>query len=306
MFNVKVVTTRYLWGLLLLVLCLPVRAIPSELVVLYPDVRKPYEKIYQDIITGITAANPNGTETIVISEKQTAAAHASAIIAGKPDKIIALGASAVDIATRLTPGIPVIAGAISATDSKLTGISMIADPAVVIDKLRLLDSNIASIHVITDSTHKQVQLRAAVEYATSHNIQFIVHEAKTVKTAANEYKKALDQLGAHDAIWLMRDKALNDTSLLSAVLEVAWDKKIIVISSNPAHVKRGALFSIYPNNIALGARLAELANTTTSSQNSTNRLLLLRDIYIAGNGRTLRHLGLTEANETHQVLDNIL
>lgn len=290
----------------LLVLSLPSRAISAELLVLYPEVRKPYAKIYQDIIAGIRNSNPNTTVAIPIETEKNYEEYKSAIDTNKPDSIVALGSGALEIASQIAPDVPIVAGAISKSVSTTRGISMTVDPAIVINKLLLLDNNINHIHVVTDSTNKQEQLRAAIDHAQSVNISFTVHEAKTIKAAASEYRNLLKNLGNRDAIWLMRDKALNDTSLLSLILETAWDRKIKVFSSNPTHVKRGALFSIYPNNIALGASLARLANDTDSETNTRFELMFLKDIYLAGNGRTLRHLGLTQANDTHQVLDNIL
>ncbi|HAD10153.1 MAG TPA: hypothetical protein DCF62_11775 [Porticoccaceae bacterium] len=302
----KAKKSHYVFILILLALSLPVRAIPAELLVFYPEVRKPYTKIYQDIITGIRNANPNNTVAIPIRAEENYETFISAVKTNKPDSIVALGSGALEIALQIAPDVPIVAGAISRSSSTTRGISMIVDPAVVINKLLLLDNNINHIHVVTDSSNKQDQLRAAIDYAQSVNISFTVHEAKTIKAAASEYRNLLKNLGTHDAIWLMRDKALNDTSLLSLILETAWDRKIKVFSSNPTHVKRGALFSIYPNNTALGASLARLANDTDSQTNAKFELKLLKDIYIAGNERTLRHLGLTQANDTHQVLDNIL
>lgn len=302
----KTKNKHYFSVFVLLALSLPVRAIPAELLVFYPDVRKPYTKIYQDIINGIRSANPNNTVAIPIKAEQNQEHYISAVKNNKPDSIVALGSGALEIALQIAPDVPIVAGAIPKPISTTRGVSMIVDPAIVINKLLLLDNNINHIHVVTDSTNKQEQLRAAIDHARSVNISFTVHEAKTIRDAASEYRSLLKNLGNHDAIWLLRDKALNDTSLLSLILETAWDRKIKVFSSNPTHVKRGALFSIYPNNIALGASLARLANDTGNDTNATFELMLLKDIYLAGNGRTLRHLGLTQANDTHQVLDNIL
>lgn len=292
--------------LLALTLFQSTKALASGLMILYPEVREPYSKVYQDIINGIKSSYTGHITEIPLTDRQGEDRYITAVRSNKPDKIIALGRSALNLATRITPEIPTIVGATSATNLDLTGVSMIPDPAVVIARLHKLDNSLSSIHVVTNPKTKQRQLKAAKDYAHAKNINFVVHEAKSVKAAAGQYRVLLNSLGKHDSIWLLQDQALSDTSLLSLILEIAWDRKIIVFSLNPTHVKRGALFSVYPNNVALGTRLGEIASNHNFNVNSGQKIEFLQNVLIAGNERTLRHLGLTEANQAHQVFDSTL
>lgn len=291
---------------LLLTLSLPAQAMSAGLMVLYPEVREPYSKVYQDIIDGVKTTYNGSVMATPLKDRQSEDAYRAAVNSSKPDMIIALGQNALNLASRIAPGVPTVMGATSATNLKVAGVSMIPDPAVVITKLHQLDSELSTIHVVTNPADKQKLLQAALNHANSLNIKFIVHEVTSIKDAASVYRDLLLRLGRHDSIWLMQDQALNDISLLSLILERAWERKIIVFSSNPADVKRGALFSVYPNNVALGARLAEITTTYDFSKESNHDIEFLREILIAGNERTLRHLGLTTANEAHRVFDTKL
>lgn len=291
---------------LLLTLSLPAQAMSAGLMVLYPEVREPYSKVYQDIIDGVKTTYNGSVMATPLKDRQSEDAYRAAVNSSKPDMIIALGQNALNLASRIAPGVPTVMGATSATNLKVAGVSMIPDPAVVITKLHQLDSELSTIHVVTNPADKQKLLQAALNHANSLNIKFIVHEVTSIKDAASVYRDLLVRLGRHDSIWLMQDQALNDISLLSLILERAWERKIIVFSSNPADVKRGALFSVYPNNVALGARLAEITTTYDFSKESNHDIEFLREILIAGNERTLRHLGLTTANEAHRVFDTKL
>lgn len=291
---------------LLLTLSLPAQAMSAGLMVLYPEVREPYSKVYQDIIDGVKTTYNGSVMATPLKDRQSEDAYRAAVNSSKPDMIIALGQNALNLASRIAPGVPTVMGATSATNLKVAGVSMIPDPAVVITKLHQLDSELSTIHVVTNPADKQKLLQAALKHANSLNIKFIVHEVTSIKDAASVYRDLLLRLGRHDSIWLMQDQALNDISLLSLILERAWERKIIVFSSNPADVKRGALFSVYPNNVALGARLAEITTTYDFSKESNHDIEFLREILIAGNERTLRHLGLTTANEAHRVFDTKL
>ena len=119
--------------------------------------------------------------------------------------------------------------------------------------------------------------------------------AEDLGTAASLYREAMRDNDAHDkAIWLPTDATTTDENvIIPLVLEAAWKRDIVVFSSNPTHVKRGALFSVYPDNKALGQRLAALAlQRAGDPAGGTHTIEPLRDLLIAVNLRTADHLGL--------------
>ena len=283
----------------------PSTALSSGLVVLYPEVRKPYTKIYQDIIAGIDEENPSNTNTIAITPDQSVAYYKTNLAQYDPDAIIALGQNSLSIFDQMDLDIPLVVGAITRSTTDVTGISMVPDTRVIIDKLLMLYSNVRNIHVVTDPKNRADQLKTAANYAASKNVNLIVHEVSTIQAAAGEYKKLLALVKQDDAIWLMRDKAINDSSLLSQVLETAWKKRVAVFSTNPTHVKRGALFAIYPNNKKLGKSLARLADKHRVKHITPASLSPLQDVYTVVNGRTSRHLGISMGGDVRAEIDSI-
>ena len=279
---------------------------PSGLIILYPDVRKPYSKIYADIITGIEESYTGETTTIAISKNDFLDHHREKVTQFDPNAIIALGKRSLSVAEQMNLGIPIIVGAITGSNSKVLGISMVPDPRIIIDKLLLLRSNVRNVYVVTNTQRQQSQLDSAMTYALTRDINIIVHNADTIQDAAGQYRKVLGDIDQNDAIWLMYDKALNDSAILSKVLETAWKKKFAVFSSNPTHVKRGALFAIYPDNKKLGASLGLLARDNESGKIMPGEISPLQDIYTIVNGRTGRHLGLNMSREMRRDIDSIL
>lgn len=79
------------------------------------------------------------------------------------------------------------------------------------------------------------------------------------------------------------------------ILAEAWNKQLVIISNNPGHVSKGALFSLYPDNTGLGESLAELAKTTATTQR--DNVSLLRNVQSAVNIRTAEHLGIHFNNQ---------
>ena len=81
--------------------------------------------------------------------------------------------------------------------------------------------------------------------------------------------------------------------MLPLVLREAWNQSLPLFSSSVAHVKRGALFSLYPDNMELGRALASTALTPSGTANTPTRgLHPLKDVLMAVNTRTASHLGI--------------
>jgi putative ABC transport system substrate-binding protein len=81
---------------------------------------------------------------------------------------------------------------------------------------------------------------------------------------------------------------------LPLVLEGAWNRNIALFSSSLTHVRRGALFSLYPNNLAFGRRLAASVQSE-AREGPAFGVMPLREVLAAVNVRTASHLGLTAA-----------
>ena len=81
--------------------------------------------------------------------------------------------------------------------------------------------------------------------------------------------------------------------MLPLVLHESWNRNLAVFSSSLGHVRRGVLFSLYPDNAGLGRHLADTAQEYLASGNyGEHGMILLREVLLAINLRTAMHLGL--------------
>ena len=86
---------------------------------------------------------------------------------------------------------------------------------------------------------------------------------------------------------------VEDSSILPLVLQESWNSNIAVFSSNFGYVRRGVLFSLYPDNAGLGKSLAGLAqDILVTGDYGKHGLMPLRDVQSAVNSRTAKHLGI--------------
>jgi putative ABC transport system substrate-binding protein len=80
-----------------------------------------------------------------------------------------------------------------------------------------------------------------------------------------------------------------------------------VLSSNPDHVRRGALLSLYPNNLSAGRQLGDMITACLAPGKCTrSETSYLRTMGIALNERTSRHLGLVISPEARKSADLVL
>ena len=74
---------------------------------------------------------------------------------------------------------------------------------------------------------------------------------------------------------------------------------VAVFSSKPSHAKRGALFSTYPDNFALGQHLFSMVQDLKYQPEQKN-FAALKSTLLAVNLRTAAHLGLKYSSEQKQ------
>ena len=285
---------RLIWLTLLFPgqLLLPSNALSSGLLIVYPKVKAPYNKIYKDIIKGINESYPGISQELELTQNGNNNDLSEQVEQHKPDVLVALGKGSLKIVRQLAPATPVVAGAITKTDEVVAGISMSPASDVVLSHLLGMAPFVKRVYVVSD-LKRQAQLEGAEAFMSERGKVLKIEEVKSVHEAADRYLKIINQASEEDAIWLMRGGSLNDPSILMLILKAAWKKKIIVFSSDPSHVKRGALFSLYPDNEKMGHALAKIAEQLEQKLIQPGvGLTPLRSIHLIVNKRTSKHLGI--------------
>jgi putative ABC transport system substrate-binding protein len=150
------------------------------------------------------------------------------------------------------------------------------------------------VHVIYNPQYSEWLIKHAREAARSHGLELMAYEARDLATAARLYESVFASADArHDAFWLPQDATtVEESTILPIVLRESWNRSIPFFSSSLVHIKRGALFALYPNNVELGRNLANLALTFLAVESPKRGVSRLRDVHAGLNVRSAGHFGL--------------
>ncbi|CAL1241448.1 ABC transporter substrate binding protein [Candidatus Methylocalor cossyra] len=304
---------------LLLVLCLLLlstalasRAELSSVAVLYPNIREPYQSVFLQIVTGIEERLAVPVKRYpIMADGDGWSALEQRLAKDNPRGIIALGRLGFEAAEKFAGRWPVIVGAVmpnpGQTTRGLSGITLAPDPASLFQWLVKLTPTVKRVTVIYNRRIGLDAMEHAQKAASLQGLTLNALPAENLREAAGLYRDFLEgsSLDARDSLWLLQDASIFDeNALLPVILKEAWDKNLVVFSSTPEHVKKGALFSLYPDNFGLGRSLAALAlEQFQDGRQRAGRLLPLRDLLIAVNLRTAEHLGLRFSGHERRQFD---
>ena len=296
---------QFLFCLLFGTLLLAPHAEGSDTVVVYPQVREPFAALYRDYLAGIHSvlAEPSRNYAVNGGEVKTLSRD---LAARPPEVIIALGNKSVAVADSLNSSYPLV-GLVANRDhedSLAGGILLRPSAEVYLENLLAIYQDLSQVFVVYNPAVDQMLLDEARLLAEKKGITLTALEAHSMREAAAEYRRFLLSAPAYSAIWLLPDHGFLDSAMLSTILDVAWERKLMVFSSNPLFVKHGALFAVYPDNRAVGMMVARIAMDVALGERQP--LQSLRDVRLAVNERTLNHLGLPLSAEVRARIDLML
>jgi putative ABC transport system substrate-binding protein len=287
---------RFFPALCLLLATFAVKAEGAAVAVLYPEVRAPYDRIFNDILQGIEQ-QANGKVVTYALKGEEGLTHVKGWLEqNDPAAIISLGSHGKALADNLALGPKVVVGASMLSDLNISqgvlGISLTPAPEKLFSRLKQLAPKVKKVHVVYQPETNTWLINRAMRAAKDYQLEVQAFPAADVREAAALYKKILKETAdGAQAVWLLQgDPTLDERSLLPTILRNAWNKSFVVFSSNPSHVKRGALFSLYPDNVKMGASLAKKAQNILKGIDQD--VDPLDDLLIAVNVRTAEHLSL--------------
>ena len=289
-------------AVLLCGLTLSVSIQSAELLVLYPEVRAPFSKVFEDISSGAEEGFDGRSSSEAINKKRSAD---KLLNRKNPDVVLALGKRSLASLEAANSKTPIVLGAVSNQQHDYPGISMVPDPKVILEKLALLSPSVGRIHVVKKSKGPDLQLEGASDYLSLTGKELVVHESEDLRSAANIYARLIDEAKENDAVWILQDGSYVNSAILSLLLDAAWSKNLIVFSSNPIHVKHGALFAVYPDNRNMGESLGQLANQVLDGSAEPG-MKTLKDTLLAVNERTSNHLGISLSKEVKEKVNLLL
>ena len=264
--------------------------------VIYPEIREPYRSIFESIVRGIEQEDVGDVEVRLLKSGADARALDAWLAKTRAQAVVALGRTGLTAVQTLPEEYKRIVGAVlvkpSADLQGIWGISLTPDPDRLFRQLKEMANGVERVFVVYNPDENQWLVDRAQESAAVLGLELNAVPASDLREAAAVYRRLLPTLsGPKDAIWLPQDRqTVDDRAILPLILEKAWNGHIVLFSSSPGHVKRGALFSMYPDHEAMGRRLGDLVVRNSAAAPSVDPL---RDLKVAVNKRTAEHLGIT-------------
>lgn len=271
--------------------------------VVYPDLGEPFKQIFASIIDGIEERLHVNVVSVAVSGSAAPTEVADDLRRRDIKVLIGLGRGGMRIAAALAGELSVLVGCVvSVQESEARGFpvfTLAPDPALLLARLKRLMPGARRVHLVYDPRLNGWLARLAREAARAEGLELVAQEAQDQAGALRLYSQLLASADpVRDALWLPQDPTtVDDNVVLSLVLKDGWNRSIAVFSSHLAHVKRGALFSLYPDNTGLGRSLATSALRLVGNPRALGvGVTPLRDTRAAINVRTAAHLGMDVAS----------
>jgi putative ABC transport system substrate-binding protein len=281
----------------------------QALTVLYPELGEPYRTVFAEIIQGIEEQSKARPRAVALSANSDPAELRAL---PKPGKVvIALGRQGLKAAAALEPAPAVVVGGVGGgagvESERLSGISLSPDPALLFGMLKNLLPGIRRVIVVYNPQSNEALIRLAREAAKAQGLELAPIEAADLAAAARAYETLFAGAdGRRDALWLPQDATtVEESTIVPMVLKESWGRSLPVFSSSVLHVKKGALFALYPNNVQLGRDLATLALAVQNGDAVRRGIGPLRAVRAALNTRTASHLGLNLVSTQQRSFDAI-
>ncbi len=269
----------------------------GSIAVIYPDLGEPYRSVFSKIIEGVENQAKARVLGIPVGPNQNVPELANELRRQGIHVVIALGRNGLKAVRGIGTDIGVVVGGVvTASETETRGMSVLSlapDPHLLFERLHSMAPSVRRIYVAYDPGQNAWLMRLAREAAKNLGLELVAQETPDLKSALRYYHNTIASMDPRrDALWLPQDLiSAEESVVLPQVLQEAWGRNLLVFSSSVTHVRRGVLFSLYPDNVQLGRRLASaaLGSTTSSLPRS---IAPLKEVLVAVNLRTASHLGL--------------
>ncbi len=271
----------------------------GRVAIVYPAIGEPYRSVFEQIISGIESQTGGHTTNFEVGANADFGELKNSLRQQGVEVVIALGSQGVKFAATLDRDIGVVAGGVIAPagdelhDAPVQSLS--PAPALLFGRLKQLMPGARRVFAVYEPRQNGWLIRYAKEAARAQGLELVAYEGQDMRSAAAAYQNILSVADSRrDAIWLLQDSiGAEGGTILPMVLQEAWNHNLVVFSSNFGHVRRGALFSLYPDNVGMGRRLAGMALGFLSSGSYEEQgMIPLREVQAAINLRTAEHLGV--------------
>ena len=275
-----------------------------DLVIIYPEVREPFARIFEEVVRGAEEGYQQEVRRVSMADNQSPVDFVHVLDQSSP--VLVLGNRLARQVTEHNADRRLIVGAVNSEYNNVFGITLVPDAAVVAAKLPLLVPDVRTVHIVTNPDNNLLDFDHVTTVLQQQGIELSIHRAEDIRVAAGVYRDLMPTLSEQDAVWILPKGSFVNNAVLAILLHESWEKHFVVFSSNPIHVKRGALFSIYPNNYKMGLSLGRMAWDIAQGNSPQRQMQALEDVFITVNERTSNHLGINLSDDIRSHIDLIL
>lgn len=270
----------------------------TSIAVIYPDMAEPYRSVFTQIIDGIREKAKGAVADYAVGAQPDLNELNKSLRQQDAKVVIALGRQGMKVASSLGGNVGVVVGGVLAApdgDGRNVQVNSLSpDPKLLFSRLKGMMPKVKRIFTVYDPRQNAWIMRLAKDAARAQGVELVTYEVQDLRSAMRAYGEIFDKAdSSRDALWLPQDStSVEEGTVLPMVLHESWNHSVPVFSSSFSHVKRGVLFSLYPDNVGLGRQLAASALDYLSSGENRAGIVPLREVLMAVNVRTAKHLGI--------------
>ncbi len=303
LYTIKLQAVHALLWLSLSLASLPLLADSPRTAILFPEIREPFRSVFTTITDGISETIPGETAIRPIRDDDDIDSLQNWLHQQQAGVTVVLGSRGEMIGKDLAASTPIVIGAVHMSDDLRNepyyGIALNPDPATMFHRLKALAPDVRQVNIIYHRDREQWLINESTRIADEFGLTLNALPVDRLQEAAGKYREVMaTQKSGSEALWLSQDtNVLDEQAVLPMILKEAWDRRLIVFSSNPSHARRGVLFALYPDNHRMGQSLGALAlkvhqHLSHAGPAVNPGMRMLKDLQIAFNVRTAGRLGI--------------
>jgi hypothetical protein len=256
----------------------PLFADGHKVLCIYTPLTAAQEPVYADVLEGIKKKVGTIEKLELPEDTDNIQAELDKI---HPDKVIALGIKAADLAYKSSYHDKTIVGLIPFPAGTYSGVSLTLDINSIATMLERFIPTIKRIFVVQQRGYKTIENGFASR--GKHENIVMKEGGDSLASIRLVFNIIEHEASASDAVFIPSN--LPDAILFKLGF-VAWEKNIKLFSTNMWHLENGALIVFYPNAIELGEQIGQMSGEKQPAYETA------RGIDAGLNRRSAQHLGV--------------
>ncbi|MDO8941072.1 MAG: hypothetical protein Q7U98_18110 [Methylicorpusculum sp.] len=248
----------------------------KPVLITYPVTQEPLHHIYAMIINGIKNKVPDAQQ---LPLTEPIGDFNAAVASLRPEVVIALGKPAAEAVKNSNYHHQAWVGMTYFNPTEYKGISLVVDSQQIIARLSKILPDLKRVFIVQEQSQRTIEGKPS---SAAHLLPSLVYEDCLDMLQCIRFLDRLlkREATATDAVFIPANLPKN---ILYEIAKIAWEKKIILLSTNLQHLENGVVAVFYPDAFGLGVQLANLIASKTDYEP-------LQAVSLALNRRVAGHL----------------